>query len=413
MAWKEIRVEEERFRFVEQVRRDEWSLAEVCRSFGISRKTGYKWLERYTAGGIGALSDRSKAPRHQAREVLAEVAGAVIRARKAHPSWGPVKLSAWLEREAPEVDWPAPSTMGEILKREGLVMERRKRRQATPNARPLAHAREANDVWCADFKGWFRTGDGERCDPLTITDASSRYLLCCQAVERPDYAHVKPVFERVFREHGLPGAIRTDNGAPFASIGLAGLSRLAVWWLGLGIRPERIRPGKPAENGRHERMHKTLKQDTASPPQGNRSQQQAAFDGFRREYNEERPHAALQNQTPESAYRRSTRDYGGKLLEPKYPLWWEQRRVKKDGSFQWGKQLRYLGEALARQTIGMEPIEDGLWRLWLYEYELGSFDERRGKVRGAPRPPTEDRFGRPPGSLRCPQPVQSVENDQG
>jgi transposase InsO family protein len=311
MAWKEICVEEERFRFIEQLRREQLSMAEVCRAFGISRKTGYKWLERYELGGIGALSDQSRAPHCQARQVLAEVEAEIVKLRGAHPSWGPAKLKAWLDREAPEILWPAASTIGELLKRRGLTAERRRKRRATPNAQPLAHALDVNDVWCADFKGWFRTQDGRRCDPLTITDARSRYLLRCQAVARPDYEHSRPVFEQAFREYGLPKAMRTDNGSPFASIGLAGLSRLAVWWLQLGIHPERIRPGKPAENGRHERMHRTLKQDAVRPPRANLPEQQRAFDHFREEYNDQRPHAALQHGTPGSVYQYSRREYTG------------------------------------------------------------------------------------------------------
>lgn len=403
MPWKETCVEEERFRFIERWRRQELSFAELCRAYGISRKTGYKWVERYEAGGLGALSNRSRAPHRQAHMVVDEVVAAVLQVRQAHPHWGPLKLKILLEREAPEILWPAASTIGEILSRHGLTSERKRRRRATPSARPLEHAVKPNDVWCADFKGWFRTQDGQRCDPLTISDAHSRYLLRCQAVGRPDYEHTRGEFEAAFRRYGLPDTMRTDNGSPFASIGLAGLSRLAVWWLRLGIWPERIQPGKPAENGRHERMHRTLKQATAQPAHSDLGEQQRAFDEFRREYNEDRPHEALGQQTPAAVYTPSSRDYTGKLLEPEYPDWWEVRRVRKDGSFCWCKQMRFLGEVLARETIGLEPIDDGLWRLWFVDYELGTFDERDAKVRPVPRPPAQDRYSRPPGSLRGPE----------
>lgn len=403
MPWKETCVEEERFRLIERWRRQDLSFAEICRAFGISRKTGYKWLERYQGGGVGALRNQSRAPHRQAHEVLTEVEEIIVRTRQSHPTWGPVKLKVLLSREAPEIVWPAASTIGEILKRHGLTADRKKRRKATPSAKPLGHATAANDVWCADFKGWFRTQDGQRCDPLPVSDACSRYLLRCQAISRPDFEHARKEFEAVFRQYGMPRAMRTDNGPPFASIGLAGLSRLAVWWLHLGIWPERIRPGRPEENGRHERMHRTLKQETAQPPKTNLMEQQQAFDEFRKEYNEERPHAALGHQTPATIYQTSRREYTGKLLEPRYPDWWEVRRVRKDGSFCWCKQMRFLGEVLARETIGMEPVDDGLWRLWIFDYELGSFDERDGKVRGVPRPPAQGRFGRPPDSLRGPE----------
>ena len=267
----------ERLQFIEECKSQEWSMAEVCRRFEISRKTGYKWLGRYESGGINALQDGSHAPHHNPRQVLDEVEDAVVEARGKHPHWGPVKLRAWLDRTAPEIEWPAPSTIGEILHRHGLAVARKKRPRATPNSEPLKHAQGPNLVWCADFKGWFRCQDGSRCDPLTITDAYSRFLLRCQAAKHPDGWYTQPLFEATFREHGLPERIRIDNGAPFASVGIGGLSELSVWWIKLGIRPERIEPGKPGQNGRHERMHRTLKQETAQPPRANLREQQKAF----------------------------------------------------------------------------------------------------------------------------------------
>ena len=280
---------DERLQFIEECKSQEWSMAEVCRRFQISRKTGYKWLDRYESGGVDALKDGSHAPHSNPRQVLEEVEDAIVEARGKHPHWGPVKLLAWLDRTAPEIQWPAPSTIGEILHRHGLAVPQRKRLKATPNSEPLKHAVGPNLVWCADFKGWFRCQDGSRCDPLTITDAYSRFLLRCQAAKHPDTGYTKPLFEATFREYGLPESIRIDNGAPFASVGIGGLSELSVWWIKLGIRPERIEPGKPAQNGRHERMHRTLKQETVQPPRANPREQQKAFDEFRQEYNWERP----------------------------------------------------------------------------------------------------------------------------
>ena len=250
---------------------DRWSgkqetIKDLCEWFGISRKTGYKWIHRYDEGGREALADRSRAPHHHPQQIETKRAAAIIGARQQHPSWGARKLLNLLEEQKPSQNWPAASSIGELLKREGLIVARRKRQRTPPYTQPLAHAQAPNQVWCADFKGWFRCQDGERCDPLTITDAYSRYLLRCRVVGKTDGIHVRGIFEAVFRECGLPEAIRTDNGAPFASPAPGGLSRLSMWWLKLGIRHERIEPGCPEQNGRHERMHRTLKAETANPP---------------------------------------------------------------------------------------------------------------------------------------------------
>src|SRR5437660_2764349 len=298
MGWKETCGMEERFRLIEEWKKEEWSFAELCRRYGVSAKTGYKCVKRYEAEGIEGLRERSRAPHGHSHEVLKEVAEAVVEARRQRPHWGPVKLRKRLSEEAPEISWPAVSTIGEILQRAGLTVARKRRRKASPSETPLQHADGPNAVWCGDYKGWFRCQDGSRCDPLTISDAFSRFLLRCQAVKAMDTANAQGVFEAAFREYGLPAAIRTDNGEPFASVGLGGLSALSVWWMKLGIRVERIQPGKPQQNGRHERMHRTLKQATAQPPARNLRWQQQAFDEFRQEYNYERPHEALELKKP-------------------------------------------------------------------------------------------------------------------
>ncbi len=309
---------DERVRFVLEQARGLQTMTELCEIYDIARQTGYYWLRRYRQGGLEALHDRDRAPRRHPNQTAAKVEEAVLELRRAHMSWGPRKLKRVLERERPQRLWPATSTIGALLAREGLVVARKKRRRAPPYTEPFAAADAPNRVWCADFKGWFQTADGERIDPLTITDACSRYLLRCQAVEKMDYTRVRAIFESAFRECGLPGAIRTDNGAPFASRAIAGLSRLAVWWMKLGIVPERIAAGHPEQNGRHERMHRTLKQETASPAAANRRAQQRAFDHFRREYNEERPHEALGLETPGAVYTRSAREYPARVPEPEY-----------------------------------------------------------------------------------------------
>ena len=371
---------EERFKFVQEHKADDWSFAELCRRYGVSRKTGYKWLERYELNGLEGLQDQSRAPDHHRNEVVKEVAEEVLDLRRQHPHWGPAKLRARLQREAPEIVWPAASTIGEMLKRAGLSVPRKRRRKATPSQSPLRHAQGANQVWSADFKGWFRCGDGSRCDPLTISDGFSRYLLRCQAVERMNTGSVRGVMEAAFREYGLPEAMRTDNGEPFAGVGLAGLSALSVWWIKLGIRPERIPPGKPQHNGRHERMHRSLKQATARPPAADLRAQQRAFDQFRQEYNEERPHAALQMKTPAEFYIASSRSYPSRLAEPNYPDDWEVRRVRQCGTMRWWSASIFVGKSLVGEPLGLEPADDGRWRVWFFDYPLGSFDERKGSI---------------------------------
>ena len=272
---------DERLRFVREHRRQAVSMSELCRAYGISRRTGYKWLARFEELGEPGLSDRSRAPERHPNATAADLEDVIVEFRRSHMRWGPRKLRAWLRERIPNRVWPSASTFGEILQRHGLVLPVSVRRRSPPFSQPLAHAEAPNEVWCADFKGWFRTRDGARCDPLTMTDAYSRYLLCARGVERTDGDHVKPVMERAFSEFGLPVAIRTDNGSPFASVGLGGLSRLSVWLVRLGIRHERIAPGKPQENGRHERMHRTMKAETASPPAADLRHQQRVFDRFR------------------------------------------------------------------------------------------------------------------------------------
>ena len=278
MPWKETCVMDERMRFMGMWLSDEWSLASLCRYFEISRKSAYKWISRYLKNGPVGLEDHSRAPHHHPQTVSEPVEEAILLARRSHPTWGPRKLQAWLCRRNSSVIWPAASTIGAILKRHGLVVPRKLRRTTQRYSEPFVGCRQPNAVWSADLKGWFLTGDGRRCDPLTISDNYSRYLFKCQAVRRTDFESIQPVFETTFREYGLPIAIRTDNGPPFATLTVGGLSRLSIWWLKLGVIPERIEPGKPAQNGRHERMHKTLKRDAATPPKRSWRAQQKAFD---------------------------------------------------------------------------------------------------------------------------------------
>jgi transposase InsO family protein len=310
---------DERMRFVVAASEDEAVMSEICAEFGVSRQTGYKWLARYRLEGVDGLKERSRAPLSHGRSRAEAVVSAALALRERYPTWGPKKLRKKLAERLPGVEPPARSTIGDWLRKEGMTQARRLRRRCPPSASPFVAVDAPNAVWCADFKGWFRTGDRQRCDPLTISDAMSRYLLRCEAVARPDGAHVRPVFEAAFCEFGLPLAIRSDNGPPFASTGAGGLSRLSVWWIKLGVQPERIEPGKPQQNGRHERMHRTLNAETASPPAAALAEQQRRFDAFRALYNDERPHEALDFETPARLYRVSERAYPCPLREPAYP----------------------------------------------------------------------------------------------
>jgi len=282
----------ERVKFIARYLQNEESFVVMCEDAGISRKTGDKWVDRYEQGGVGALVDQSRAPRSHPHAVSAAMIDAIVALRRRHPRWGPRKLLAILRRRQPGPAWPVASTVGDILRRRGLVRPRRRRRYSAPYAERLREYAAPKAIWCADFKGHFPVGDA-RCHPLTIMDGFSRYLLRCQALKRPLFMQTRWVFESAFREFGLPQTIRTDNGAPFSTLAAGGLSRLAVWWIRLGIRPERIVPGRPDQNGRHERMHSTLKAETARPPRSSFRAQRHAFERFRREYNHERPHEAL------------------------------------------------------------------------------------------------------------------------
>lgn len=377
MPWTETCALEERARFVVECGLQELSMAELCRKYGISRKTGYKWLARADAGGLASLSDLSRAPRMHPNELPAELEEAIVALRQDHPTWGPRKLRELLKGGD---RLPAASTIGDLLKRRGLAVPRKLRRRVPPQTQPFAACSQPNNVWCADFKGWFRTGDGRRCDPLTITDACSRYLFRCQVLARPDHDCSRPVFEAAFREFGLPLAIRTDNGSPFASRALAGLSRLSVWWIKLGIDVERIDAGKPQQNGRHERMHLTLKRETAQPPQPNARAQQRRFDAFRREFNEKRPHEALAMQTPASVHVHSPRPYPSREPQLAYSAGWRIRKVMHKGGLNWKRDEIFLTEVLAGEEVGLEPVDERYWRVWFGPVPLAILDSQRAAM---------------------------------
>jgi len=366
---------DQRVAFIADWLRDEWTMTELAERYAISRKTAYKWTDRYAADPAHGLAERSRAPKAHGRAMGDEIREAVLGLRRTHPHWGPKKLRAILTARVPRRAWPAPSTMGELLRREGLSQPRRRGRYVIPLTQPLAAATAPNEVWTTDFKGWFRTTDGTRCDPLTVADACSRFVLCCRIVP-PSERGVRPWFERTFREYGLPRAMRSDNGSPFATTGAGRLSHLAVWWLKLGIRLDRIDPGHPEQNGRHERFHLTLQQDTAAPPAATARQQQRRFDRMRDEFNTERPHEALGQQPPARIYVASPRPYPARLEDPWYDATHQVRRVKETGQINWHGDLIFVSEAVRGELIGLAETERGDWTARFMHVELGRIDRQ-------------------------------------
>lgn len=401
MAWRETCPVDERTRFMR-----EWehqtqhnggraNMSALCRAFGVSRQTGYKWLTRYLASGrdLEVLKDLSRRPKHSPQATPERVVNLILEARRMNPRWGARKLRDWLLRReaflrnrciAPE-QLPSPSTMGAILRREGVTRPRPRRRRTPASTQPFAESTGPNKTWCVDFKGHFRTQDGTKCYPLTIMDAFSRKLLRCKALRDPDGRNVRKVFESAFSEFGLPAAIRSDNGPPFASVGPGGLSELSVWWLRLGIRHERIAPGKPQQNGRHERMHRTLKEETALPPAATIQAQQEAFNRFLERYNRDRPHEALGGRTPNDFYQQSSRRLPTRIEPFEYPPDCEVRKVWSDGSAALTRRKVKVGQALAGQDVAFRWVCDQRWEVRYGPVTLGIFDVLRDQMIGPKR----------------------------
>jgi len=374
MPWRESSIMDERMAMIVDWQRGGVSKTELGRRYGVHRNTVKDWIDRHEASGPDGLKDRSRAPHHHPNGTPDEVAAAVVAVRVKNPTWGPKKIRAHLERHRRGVAFPAESTIGELLDRHGLVKRRQRRRHVPPGANPLSPCVAPNDVWGVDFKGWFVLGNGERCDPLSMSDLASRYVLRLQAVERTDTEHVWPIFDAAFREFGSPKVMRSDNGSPFASTGVGGLSRLAVRLIKVGVLPERIEAGKPQQNGRHERLHLTVKQDTASPPAHTMRQQQRRFDGFRWTFNEERPHEALGQVPPAAVYNPSSRPYSGREREPDYPDDHQVRRVRRNGEIKWNGELIFIGLPLVGEPVGLIETEAGDWDVVYGPIPLGSIN---------------------------------------
>jgi putative transposase len=378
---------DERMRFVARLIEGH-GMAELCREFGISRKTGYKIWDRYQSVGLQGLTDRSRRPHRQANKLPVQVENTIVRFRKEKPSWGAPKIRELLVRQFPQVKTPAISTIHAVLDRHGLVTSRRRRRYPKPQGTTLVPGKAPNDLWCADYKGEFLLGNRRYCYPLTITDFSSRYLLACEGLETTKEVYAFSAFERVFREFGLPKAIRTDNGVPFASAhSLYNLSKLSVWWLRLGIEIERIRPGHPEQNGRHERMYLTLKREATRPPGDNILQQQAKFDEFIEEFNARRPHQALDMKFPSELYTSSPRPYGA-LPELHYPFHDRVITVTDCGRICLRNKKVNFSKVFAGQDVGIKEVADGIWLVSFMTYDMGYFDFEANRLE-----PLENSFG--------------------
>lgn len=374
----------QRREFVEMYLKQRYSMEMLCRLYGVSRKTGYKTIARFKEGGWEGLIERSHAAQRHPNATDAGIAERLIEAKHERPRWGPEKLLDWLRTKEPDENWPAVSTAGAILKRAGLVKANRRRRQITHPGRPkIGPVTAANQVHNIDFKGNFRTRDGRWCYPLTLTDTFSRSLLLCQGFLSPTFQETHAALKRCFREYGLPDAMRSDNGEPFVSSqSLAGLSRLGVWLIKLGIERIRTRPGSPQDNGLHERMHRTLKEETAIPPSGNLAAQQRRFNQFRRDYNEERPHRALDGRTPSSCYSASPRQMPERIPSIEYDGHMMVRSVRTDGTIKWKGQHLFVSEVLEGERVGLEETDYGIWSVHFGSTLLGILDESEGRIFG-------------------------------
>jgi len=389
MPWSETSSPmDQKTQFIADVLRGTLSMVELCDIYGISRKTAYKWIDRYLKEGPGALLERSRRPASSPNSTSPELVRAIIEARQRqrHPSWGAKKLLKILRDKHPQWPWPQRTAVCDILKRNGLVAKKRRRRAIGHPGKPTTLVTAPNDLWCADDKGQFKTGDGRYCFPLTVTDHFSRYILGCQGLLNTSVADAKPVFTRLFREFGLPKRIRTDNGVPFATHTLARLSRLSAWWVRLGVIPEFIEPGKPQQNGRHERMHKTLKAETARPPRATLLAQQRRFNTFTTEFNDERPHEALDMQTPGSLYDASPRQMPARVPRLEYPDRFETRYVSANGGIRWNSQWVCVSTVCAGDYVGLEEIDNGIWNVYFGSLKLGRLLERHMQI--------EDAYGR-------------------
>ncbi len=386
MPWSEITPMHQKTQFIADYLRELYTFTELCDQYGISRKTGYKWIDRFLTEGPPGLKERPRSPKNIPHRTPQKVIDALLELRRKHPTWGAKKLLAKLSQRQPDLHLPARSTVYELLRPYGVIAKRKRRLQVGHPGKSQREAHSPNDIWCADFKGEFKLGNGQYCYPLTVTDQYSRYLLACQSLPSTATSGAKPVFSRLFREFGLPKYIRTDNGTPFAANSLARLSRLSVWWIQLGVLPDLIEPGKPQQNGRHERMHRTLKAEATRPSAQTFRGQQRKFNRFIEEFNHERPHEALDMLTPASQYQASSRPMPKRIEPFEYPDHYETRYVSANGGIRWNRRWVNVSQTCHGQYIGLEEVDHQLWNVYFGPVKLGRFHERNMKI--------EDEFGR-------------------
>lgn len=382
MPWAERTIMNNRLSFIAGWLRQDDTMSQLCLRHGISRKTGYKWLGRYQDAGAAGLEDLSSAPLTPAQAMDPAIRASVLALREKRRTWGPRKLLVQLRKDNPGTAWPAASTVGDLLRRENLSLPRRRKPSEPRPAVGLIEASAPNESWSADFKGWFRTADGVRCEPFTVTDGYSRYLLACEAVAQVTAERVRPILTRLFLEHGLPRALRTDNGSPFARRdGLGGLTQLSVWLLKLNVWPDRIQPGRPDQNGRHERMHRVLREDAADPPAATLDAQRQRMDAWRVDYNTQRPHEALGQRCPATLYTPSPRCYPATIRDWDYPADHQIRRVIGDGYIRWRDDTVYLSKALRGETVGVARRDDGDWAVRFRAFDLAVLKDESGELR--------------------------------
>ena len=380
MPWIEVNPMDQKVLFIADWLRGSHTMSELCNHYGISRKTGYKWLERYRLSGVDGLNDASRKPHSSPQKLPYAMRQAILTLRRQGDMvMGPKKIQALLKQRYPKDPLPSKTTIYNVLHAEGAISKQRRKQRVSPYPHPFAPVENVNDVWSADFKGQFKMKDGVWCYPLTVMDHKSRYLLCCQGLVGTRFSETQEVFKKLFNDYGLPQRIRTDNGVPFASKAAGGLSPLAAWWITLGILPERIEPGKPQQNGRHERMHRTLKQTATRPPEQNFLLQQKRFDQFIKSYNQDRPHEALQQKTPASCYQPSSRTYTEAETPLKYPGYYEVRSVQGNGVIYLNNHTIYISPVLKGNHVGLKQIDQKAWEVHFGPIRLGYFDEDDAK----------------------------------
>ncbi len=386
MPWKEELPMNQKTQFISEYLNGTFTVTELCERYNISRKTGYKWIDRYEGEGPRGLEDRSRRPESSPNQTPEELREAIIEERRKHKTWGSKKLLRTLRAKKTAAPWPSRRTVSDILKKEGLVREKSRIRKTGHPGKPKTIVTAPNELWCVDFKGEFKTRDGLYCYPLTVTDRYSRYLLGCKGLKSTGKDGARGVFKELFRKYGLPAAIRSDNGTPFASTALARLSELSVWWIRLGIRPELIEPGKPQQNGQHEYMHRVLKAETTRPPGANLGQQQKLFNVFREEYNQVRPHEGIEMRTPDELYSPSKIPLPAVAPDLSYPAHYETRLVSRNGGFRWRDRWVCVSTTCAGHRVGLEETGDGVWDVFLGPVKLGRFLEEQYRI--------EDHLGR-------------------